>query len=49
MLTLGPKPFILIIITLAIDGIVMAQSIKIDLDKKLDPKQKTIQAFNIDA
>ena len=23
--------------------------IKIDLNKKLDPKQKTIQAFNIDA
>ena len=23
--------------------------VKIDLDKKLDPKQKTIQAFNIDA
>ena len=25
------------------------QPIKIDLDKNLDPKQKTIQAFNIDA
>lgn len=23
--------------------------VKIDLNKKLDPKQKTIQAFNIDA
>ena len=23
--------------------------VKIDLDKKLDPKQKTIQKFNIDA
>ena len=26
-----------------------AHPVKIDLDKKLDPKQKTIQAFNIDA
>ena len=25
------------------------QPIKIDLNKKLDPKQKTIQTFNIDA
>ena len=25
-----------------------AQSVKIDLNKKLDPKQKAIQAFNID-
>ena len=23
--------------------------VKIDLDKRLDPKKKTIQAFNIDA
>ena len=29
--------------------IMQAHPIKIDLDKKLDPKQKTIQAFNIDA
>ena len=27
----------------------LSQTIKLDLDKKLDPKQKTIQAFNIDA
>ena len=27
----------------------MPHPIKIDLDKKLDPKQKTIQTFNIDA
>ena len=27
----------------------VTQPIKIDLDKNLDPKQKTIQAFNIDA
>ena len=26
-----------------------AHPVKIDLNKKLDPKQKTIQAFNIDA
>ena len=25
-----------------------AQPVKIDLNKKLDPKQKTIQIFNID-
>ena len=25
-----------------------SQPVKIDLDKKLDPKQKNIQAFNID-
>ena len=25
-----------------------SQSVKIDLNKKLDPKQKTIQTFNID-
>ena len=25
------------------------QPVKIDLNKKLDPKQKTIQIFNIDA
>ena len=27
----------------------LSQSIKIDLDKNLDQKQKTIQAYNIDA
>ena len=27
----------------------MSQPIKINLNKKLDPKQKTIQTFNIDA
>ena len=27
----------------------VAQPVKLDLNKKLDPKQKTIQAFNIDA
>ena len=27
----------------------LSQPFKINLDKKLDPKQKTIQAFNIDA
>ena len=27
----------------------LAQPIKIDLNKELDPKQKAIQAFNIDA
>ena len=26
-----------------------AQTVKIDLNKKLDPKQKTLQTFNIDA
>ena len=26
-----------------------AQPVKLDLNEKLDPKQKTIQAFNIDA
>ena len=26
-----------------------AETVKIDLNKKLDPKQKTIQIFNIDA
>ena len=26
-----------------------AHPVKLDLNKKLDPKQKTIQAFNIDA
>ena len=28
---------------------VRAQPVKIHLNKKLDPKEKTIQAFNIDA
>ena len=28
---------------------VIAQPVKSNLNKKLDPKQKTIQAFNIDA
>ena len=27
----------------------IAHPVKIDLNRKLDPKQKTIQAFNIDA
>ena len=27
----------------------MSHPVKIDLNKKLDPKQKTIQNFNIDA
>ena len=27
----------------------LTHPVKIDLDKKLDPKQKTIQTFNIDA
>ena len=27
----------------------VAQPVKLDLNKKLDPKKKTIQAFNIDA
>ena len=27
---------------------ILANPVKIDLNKKLDPKQKTIQAFNID-
>ena len=27
----------------------VATALKIDLNEKLDPKQKTIQAFNIDA
>ena len=27
----------------------MSQHIKVDLNEKLDPKQKTIQNFNIDA
>ena len=26
-----------------------AQPVKLDLNEKLDPKKKTIQAFNIDA
>ena len=32
-----------------LDIIYEAQPVKLDLNKKLDPKQKTIQAFNIDA
>ena len=27
----------------------LSQHVKVDLNKKLDPKQKTIQNFNIDA
>ena len=27
----------------------LSHNVKIDLNKKLDPKQKTIQAFNIDS
>ena len=27
---------------------ILGHPVKIDLNKKLDPKQKTIQAFNID-
>ena len=30
-------------------GQYLSQHVKADLDKKLDPKQKTIQTFNIDA
>ena len=30
-------------------ALILAQPVKIDLNKKLNPKQKTIQAFNIDA
>ena len=34
---------------LSIQNVYMSQPFKIDLNKKLDPKQKTIQVFNIDA
>ena len=30
-------------------ALILAHPVKIDLNKKLNPKQKTIQAFNIDA
>ena len=32
-----------------ITAVWLSQPVKIDLSKKLDPKQKKIQAFNIDA